>query len=153
VTKPKVNYLSLTGYRLPTEAEIEYATRAGAATSRFYGETEALLPKYAWYLKNSQGKTWPVGTLKPNDLGLFDIHGNVYSWCQERYHNYPQGKGEEVYEDKEEIETVSNADYRAMRGGSFNRQGSTVRSADRNSYVPATRDLSYGFRPARTFWP
>ena len=66
---------SLTGYRLPTEAEMEYATRAGAVTSRYYGETEELLPKYAWYEKNSKEQTWPVGSLKPNDLGLFDMHG------------------------------------------------------------------------------
>ena len=80
--------MSLTGYRLPTEAEMEYATRAGAMTSRYFGETEDLLPKYAWYTKNSQEKTWPVGSLKPNDLGLFDVQGNVYTWCQERYKGY-----------------------------------------------------------------
>ena len=92
VTKLKANYLSLTGYRLPTEAEMEFATRAGALTSRYFGETEDLLPKYAWYTKNSQEKTWPVGSLKPNDLGLFDVQGNVYTWCQESYKAYPQGK-------------------------------------------------------------
>ena len=81
--KLKENYLSLTGYRLPTEAEMEYATRAGAVTSRYYGETEELLAKYAWYIKNSKEKTWPVGSLKPNDLGLFDVQGNVFTWCQE----------------------------------------------------------------------
>ena len=54
------------------EAEIEYATRAKAVTARYYGETEELLPKYAWYAKNSQEMTWPVGSLKPNDFGLFD---------------------------------------------------------------------------------
>ena len=91
VTKLKENYLSLTGYRLPTEAEMEYATRAGALTSRYYGETEDLLPKYAWYLKNSQERTWPVGSLKPNDLGLFDVQGNVFTWCQEKLKTYPRG--------------------------------------------------------------
>src|SRR5262249_45059949 len=78
------NYLSLRGYRLPTEAEWEYTCRAGAVTARFYGETDELLPKYAWYAKNSRDR-WlrPVGTLKPNDLGLFDMHGNDYEWCQD----------------------------------------------------------------------
>jgi hypothetical protein len=90
VTALRKNYLSLTGYRLATEAEMEYATRAGALTSRYYGETEELLTKYAWYFKNSLEKTWPVGNLKPNDLGWFDAHGNVYAWCQERYLRYPQ---------------------------------------------------------------
>jgi len=89
VTKLKENYLSLTGYRLPTEAEMEVAIRAGALTSRYFGETEDLLPKYAWYTKDSQEKTPPVGGLKPNDLGLFDVQGDVYTWCQESYKRYP----------------------------------------------------------------
>src|SRR5438094_7675754 len=81
------DYLQRSGYRLPTEAEWEYACRAGAVTSRYYGESEELLGKYAWYGSNSAGHTWPVGMLKPNDLGLFDMHGNVYTWCQERFRN------------------------------------------------------------------
>jgi formylglycine-generating enzyme required for sulfatase activity len=79
------NYLQRRGYRLPTEAEMEYATRAGAATSRYFGETEDLLKKYAWYQENSSHRTWPVGSKKPNDLGLFDTYDNVFCWCQERY--------------------------------------------------------------------
>ena len=63
----KANYLSLDGYRLPTEAEMEFATRAGALTIRYFGETDELLSKYAWYNKNSQEKTWPVGSVKPKD--------------------------------------------------------------------------------------
>jgi formylglycine-generating enzyme required for sulfatase activity len=84
VTKLRANYLSLRGYRLPTEAEMEYATRAGAVTSRYFGETEELLEKYAWYERNSNKMLWRVGTKKPNDFGLFDVQGNCFTWCQER---------------------------------------------------------------------
>jgi formylglycine-generating enzyme required for sulfatase activity len=86
--KLKANYLTLEGYRLPREAEWEYACRAGAVTSRYYGETEELLREYAWYLNNARNRTWPVGTRKPNDLGLFDVHGNVWNWCQDEYDDY-----------------------------------------------------------------
>ena len=79
------DYLRRTGYRLPTEAEWEYACRALATTARPYGETTALLGKYAWYMENSQQR-WmlPVGSLKPNDFGLFDMLGNAMEWCQDR---------------------------------------------------------------------
>jgi formylglycine-generating enzyme required for sulfatase activity len=148
VTKLKKNYLSLTGYRLPTEAEWEYACRAGSVTSRYYGESEELLPKYAWYLTNANNRTWPVGSKKPNDLGLFDIQGNVFSWCQERYRSYPQG--EKIEEDKEDILSINSQDNRMLRGGSFNLHASYERSADRNLNVPAYRLSNNGFRPART---
>jgi formylglycine-generating enzyme required for sulfatase activity len=92
VTRLKANYLSRTGYRLPTEAEWEYACRAGALTSRSYGETAELLDKYGWYYDNAHERTRPVGRKKPNDLGLFDVHGNVYTWCQERYRDYAEMK-------------------------------------------------------------
>jgi formylglycine-generating enzyme required for sulfatase activity len=147
VTALRKNYLSLTGYRLPTEAEWEYACRAEAVTSRYYGETEELLPKYAWYRKNSQSKTWPVGTLKPNDFGLFDMHGSVYNWCQERYLNYPQGE----QEDREDAYSVIRLESRLLRNGSFASHALTVRSAYRASYVPEDRGFNIGFRPARTY--
>jgi formylglycine-generating enzyme required for sulfatase activity len=152
VTGLKANYLSLTGYRLPTEAEMEYATRAGALTSRYYGEAEDLLPKYAWYLKNSQEKECPVGKLKPNDFGLFDMQGSVDAWCQERYMDYPSNQGE-VLEDKEDIFGIYNHDYRVLRGGKFGSRASVVRSSYRTYAGPAYHDLSCGFRPARTFTP
>jgi serine/threonine protein kinase/formylglycine-generating enzyme required for sulfatase activity len=148
--KLKAKYLSLSGYRLPTEAEIEYATRAGALTSRYYGETEELLPHYGWYLKNSQERTWPVGTLKPNDLGFFDVHGNVFVWCQERHMRYPAVKGAEVLDDQEDELVTRTADSRSLRGGSFNYQASGVRSAYRDVYVASLRINYVGFRPART---
>ncbi len=146
----KAKYLSLSGYRLPTEAEMEYATRAGALTSRYYGETDELLPKYAWYFKNSQARTWPVGSLKPNDFGLFDAQGNLYTWCQERHKEYLAGKGDGAVEDQEDELVVTSADSRVVRGGSFSDPASHVRSAYRDLTVPTDRDLMLGFRLART---
>jgi formylglycine-generating enzyme required for sulfatase activity len=153
VTKLKANYLSRTGYRLPTEAEMEYATRAGAVTSRYYGETEELLPQYAWYAKNSQEKTRPVGGRKPNDFGLFDVQGNVFTWCQERFKRYPPSRGGQPEEDKEDIYSIDNQVSRVLRGGSFSDPASVVRSAYRVDGVPAYRYSFIGFRPARTFAP
>jgi formylglycine-generating enzyme required for sulfatase activity len=153
VTKLKRNYLSLTGYRLPTEAEVEYATRAGATTSRCFGETEDLLSNYAWYTKNSQGRRWPVGMKKPNDLGFFDLHGNVAVWCQERYRDYSTLKGGELFEDREDVLTLDSTTGRALRGGSFNDPPRFVRSADRYGVIPTNRDNNISFRPARTIRP
>jgi eukaryotic-like serine/threonine-protein kinase len=153
VTRLKANYLSLTGYRLPTEAEVEYATRAGAVTSRSYGETEELLERYGWYSKNSKGRTWPVGSKKPNDLGLFDLHGNVYTWCQERYQDYPTSKEGERIEDKEDSLSIISTDFRVLRGGSFSRSAVAVRSAFRIWVAPTNRYAYVGFRPARTVTP
>jgi formylglycine-generating enzyme required for sulfatase activity len=151
VTALRPNYLGLAGYRLPTEAEMEFATRAGAVTSRYYGETEELLPNYAWYLKNAQDRTWPVGSLKPNDFGLFDTHGNVFSWCQESYK--PSGNEALAHEDQEDGLVVGSAAYRALRGGSFDDKASIVRSAYRVGSVPSTRLEGNGFRVARTLPP
>src|SRR4051812_21659038 len=75
------NYPHRAGYQRPPHAEMEFASRAGAATARFYGETEELFAQYAWYQKNSAERTWPVGSLMPNDFGLFDVNGNVFTWC------------------------------------------------------------------------
>jgi eukaryotic-like serine/threonine-protein kinase len=140
------NYLRRQGYRLPTEAEMEYATRAGALTARYYGETEELLPKYAWYLKNSQERTWPVGSKKPNDFGLFDMQGNAHAWCQESSKVYPEGN--EVRDDKEDDLVVSSTRGRVVRGGTFD--ADRVSSAHRGNVVPTTRYHDVGFRPART---
>jgi formylglycine-generating enzyme required for sulfatase activity len=141
------NYLQRTGYRLPTEAEMEYATRAGAVTSRYFGETEDLLPRYAWYSTNSQLRTWPVGSLKPNDLGLFDVYGNVWTWCQEEFKN----QSEKPDEDKEYGLTISIQDSRVIRGGSFFNLAGPLRSAARFGDVPAGYNIEHGFRVARTF--
>ena len=149
LVKLREGYLSLLGYRVPTRAEMEYATRAGAVTCRYYGETEELLSKYAWYMKNSKDLPWPVGTLKPNDLGLFDALGNVHTWCLDWGLGISHSKGDEVYDEEEQKEGRGS---RVIRGGSFQVQGAYVRSADSLGHAPTGRSVSVGFRVART-WP
>jgi formylglycine-generating enzyme required for sulfatase activity len=149
--KLRPSYLTLEGYRLPSEAEWENACRCGAVTSRYYGETEELLGKYAWCTTSSLIRGMlPVGSLKPNDYGLFDMLGNAHGWCQERLLHYrPELPNSEDREDVLDIDIRSN---RVMRGGSLTNQAVDVRSAGRRWYGPANRDSSVvGFRPARTF--
>jgi len=150
--KPKPNYLGLEGYRLPSEAEWEFACRAGAVTSRCYGESEDLLGKYAWLTKNSQNR-WmvPGGTLKPNDLGLFDMLGNTLEWCQEQFTYYSPVPGGGASEDKEYKEDIKSNLSRVLRGGLFDYQAVVVRSALRDWNLPSIRLDYVGFRPARTF--
>ncbi len=146
--KAKDNYLELSGYRLPTEAEWEYACRARTVTSRYYGLSETLLPRYAWYESNSQNRTWPVASLKPNDYGLFDMQGNAWQWCDDADISYPSGK---VSEDSGSTKAVVETVGRVLRGGSFDNQQWLVRSADRNGVAPASRhSSSVSVRPELT---
>ena len=139
------------GYRLPTEAEWEYACRVGAETSRYYGSTMDLLGRYAWYNATSQDRAWPCGSLLPNDLGLFDMLGNVYEWCNGRYENYLADEGR-MSDDKIKIsEYVKGSDPRLLRGGTFNNRPANVRSANRNWGAPSNRLTNGGFRPSRTY--
>ena len=91
--KPADDFLQCQGYRLPTEAEWEYACRAHAVTSRCYGQVDGLLPEYAWYRANSGEQSQPGGMLKPNDFGIFDMHGNVSEWCHDRHGRLPNPGG------------------------------------------------------------
>jgi formylglycine-generating enzyme required for sulfatase activity len=150
--KLKPNYLELEGYRLPSEAEWEYACRAGAVTSRYYGEAEDLLGRYAWYARNSLDR-WmpPVGSLKPNDLGLFDTLGNALEWCQEGYARYDPAEFGRASEDKEDKRDINDKPPgRLLRGGSFGNQSPLVRCANRYGHVPTHQSSFCGFRPART---
>jgi formylglycine-generating enzyme required for sulfatase activity len=151
VTALKQNCLGLRGYRLPLEAEVEYACRAGAVTSRYYGETAELLAQYGWYVQNSKDRSWPVGLKKPNDLGFFDLHGNVWTWCQEGFWDYTTPKGGEIIEDKDDYERIIPTIDRVLRGGSFINHAVNVRSAYRLWNVPTNRFTYVGLRPARTF--
>jgi formylglycine-generating enzyme required for sulfatase activity len=142
------DYLRREGYRLPSEAEWEYACRAGAVTSRYYGESEELLGKYAWYTKNSlDRRALPAGSLKPNDFGLFDMLGNALEWCQDS----SQSQGFLSPLDVEDAENVNGNQSRILRGGSFLDPPRLVRCAVRNWDEVNYRSSYVGFRPARTF--
>jgi formylglycine-generating enzyme required for sulfatase activity len=147
--KLKARYLGLGGYRLPSEAEWELACRAGSLTSRYYGQTEDLLDRYAWCAKVSQDR-WmlPVGSLKPNDYGLFDMLGNAEEWCQERIMLYRPGTP--WSENREDVREIESSSIRALRGGSFIYRVGHVRSAYRDGGVPASAVVNVGFRVART---
>jgi len=143
--------LSRTGYRLPTEAEWEYACRAGAVTTRYYGQSIDLLGEYARYQANSGYHSWTCGSLLPNDLGLFDMFGNQFEWCQDPTDvSRPSKKG--IYIDNITIfDFVHAGNARLLRGGAFDDQPAVVRSADRNGIAAADRHADNGFRPARTY--
>jgi serine/threonine protein kinase/formylglycine-generating enzyme required for sulfatase activity len=146
------NCLKRRGYRLPTEAEWEYACRAGSVTSRYYGETDVLLSKYGWCLENAGNRSWPVGMLKPNDWGLFDMHGNTWTWCLERYQkDYPIGPGGKPVENLDEELLVTDRDNRPNRGGAFGTHSLDVRSASRGELFPTVDIKSVGLRLVRTF--
>ncbi len=144
------DYLRRKGYRLPTEAEWEFACRAMGTTARPYGETTALLETYAWYTKNSQDR-WmlPVGSLPPNDFGLFDMLGNAFEWCQDEPFFYSTDGP--LLEDSERVGVVRNNESRVLRGGSFLYNAPYVRSAYRTAYQPDDRNFFSGFRVARTY--
>jgi formylglycine-generating enzyme required for sulfatase activity len=148
--KMAANYLQLTGYRLPTEAEWEFSCRAGSATRFYFGESDELLPKYAWCQPNSQKKLWPVGSLKPNELGLFDMHGNIWEWCQEIPRSYSFSGDGKATGDIEDTEKIPINYARSRRGGSYLNPALDERSASRGFNFPQNRYNDLGFRPVRT---
>ena len=128
-------------YRLPSEAEWEYACRAGAQTKYYFGNDESELSEYAWYAENSGGQTHPVGRKKQNPWGLNDMHGNVWEWVQDNWHeNYngspPDGS---AWEDE-------NGSYRVSRGGSWYCDAGLCRSASRFKRNPDSHIGNLGFR-------
>jgi len=124
-------------YRLPTEKEWEYAARAGqkATTTRYVGGTT--IKEVAWYVGNSGSKTHPVGEKAPNELGLFDMSGNVQEWCSDWFTLYPGCAGEN-----------RTGQYRVQRGGSYYHYEESCRVAARDSYQPDFRNPWVGFRLA-----
>ncbi len=147
----KIDALHLRGYRLPSEAEWEYACRAGAATSRSYGASPDLLGQYAWYNSTSQGREWPCGSLQPNELGLYDMLGNVWEWCQEAAGGYQPDHSGKIADTIVPSLPLDIEKPRRLRGGSFLALAPNVRSAFRLRFAPLGRDTNHGFRPSRTY--
>jgi serine/threonine protein kinase/formylglycine-generating enzyme required for sulfatase activity len=140
------NWLQRTGYRLPTEAEWEYACRGGTVTMRFFGTADEPLTRYGWSLLNARERCWPVGLLRPNPFGLFDMLGNVGEWCYDRRLAYAEAPAP----DSEAGRTIAPAPQRIFRGGVYQQMSKDLRAAKRDGERP-DRGYSYnGFRLART---
>jgi formylglycine-generating enzyme required for sulfatase activity len=131
-----------TAYRLPTEAEWEYAARASATTAYSFGNDPRQLNEYAWYSENAGGQTHPVGQRKLNAWGLYDMYGNVWEWAQDWYGPYTAAAAVDPA-------GPSSGSDRVIRGGSWNNGASYCRSAYRYSAAPGSRDGALGFRLLR----
>jgi formylglycine-generating enzyme required for sulfatase activity len=130
-------------YRLPTEAEWEYACRAGTTTKYSFGDDVSRLGDYGWFGDNSDSKTHPVGEKKPNAWGLYDMHGNVWEWCQNRYGAYPSGSATDPT-------SATSGSFRVDRGGGWINDARNCRSASRGRLSPGYRRNVLGFRVLRS---
>jgi formylglycine-generating enzyme required for sulfatase activity len=128
-------------YRLPTEAQWEYACRAGSKTAYSFDDEEGLLPVYGWFNRNSSNRTHTVGLLEPNAWGLYDMHGNVWEWCSDWYEEYPKGAVSDPTGPCE-------GSGRVLRGGGWNFEAADCRSASRDWRLPSRRLNGRGFRLA-----
>ncbi len=134
-------------YRLPSEAEWEYAARAGTSTKWSFGDNESQLGDYAWFRDNSQSETQRVAQKRPNAFGLFDMHGNVWEWTQDCWHDNYTG----ALTDGRAWTTGCSGSFRVLRGGSWSGNPAILRSAVRGGNTPDDRSgLSGGLRLART---
>jgi formylglycine-generating enzyme required for sulfatase activity/serine/threonine protein kinase len=141
-------------YRLPTEAEWEYACRAGSTTKYSFGDKDSQLGDHAWFGENSGGKTHPVGEKQPNAWGLYDLHCNVWEWCADWYGDYPKGAvsdpvGPRGDLDEFDVTVPTDSDsLRVLRGGGWYFVAALCRSASRRRNDPSYRRSSDGFRLA-----
>ena len=132
-------------YRLLSEAEWEYAARAGSQTTSSFGDDEKELDRYAWFSENSGDKTHPVGEKQPNAFGLHDMHGNVWEWTQDCWNDNYNGAPTDG-----SAWTTGDWHMRVTRGGSSFNNTRDLRSAIRSWLTAANRYYYLGFRVART---
>jgi formylglycine-generating enzyme required for sulfatase activity/serine/threonine protein kinase len=137
----RLSYATGRLYRLPTEAEWEFACRAGMQTQFNYGDEEEFVVQYAWCLTNSGNHTHPVGEKKPNGWGLYDMHGNVWEWCHDWY-------AADYYQHSPKVNPFGPAKgtSRVLRGGSWYSLPNYCRNAGRSNHQPDQRDPLVGFR-------
>ncbi len=140
----KLNQRTGKRYRLPTEAEWEYAARSGGTNGKWAGtSSESQLGDYAWYGSNSGGKVHPVGQKKPNGLGLYDMSGNIWEWVQDWYDkNYYRNSP------RNNPTGPSSGTYRVLRGGSWSRNAMFTSVSVRSRIIPGCWLDYYGFRLA-----
>ncbi len=131
-------------FQLPTEAQWEYACRAGSTTRYCFGDDESKLGEYAWYDANSNFTTHPVGEKKPNAWGLYDVHGNVWEWCEDWF-----GEGYYAKSPTDDPSGPETGSFRVIRGGSWRAFPKICRLAIRHAAPPEVRGHDMGFRVAR----
>lgn len=138
-------------YRLPSEAEWEYAARAGATTAYWFGDSADDLGQYAWFADNSNDKTHPVGQTPANPWGLYDMHGNVWEWVQDCYHESYSGAPTDGGARTTGCYKLNDGTtLRVLRGGSWNDDAVNCRAASRRDVTsPAFSYKNYGFRVVR----
>ena len=142
------NFIDRTGYRLLTDAEWEYTCRGHTKTRYGFGDSIELLGSYAWFQDNSNGRAWPVASLKPNARGFFDMHGNVSETCHDIWDVVRQ-RG--VITDSGHRRPLKEGWQNAARGGGYSAMADEVRSANRRGNSPVgVLNAVTGFRIART---
>ena len=146
IESARVSILGGDGYRLPTEAEWEYACRAGSISPWCFGDQVLDVGHYAWYYDNSTMETHPVGQRKPNSWGLYDMHGNVMEWCYDWYNDLYY---RECSEEEENPTGPDNGTAKVLRGGAWQFGAEATRCAYRNSSVPDAIAGVIGFRVCR----
>ena len=136
------------GYRLPTEAEWEYAYRAGTTTPLYCGDNASCVDSIGWHKSNSGDKPHPFGEKTANAWGLYDMGGNVWEWVWDRY-------GDDYYESSPPSDPTGPTvgSHRGNRGGGFHLSAGFLRAAFRGSDAPGSRGYNLGFRPARSLNP